>query len=231
MPMAFDRKDLHMDCKYIAEGKYNDKIIRLAKGAAEFGEKHGGFFVTTMEEMNGYWYPWGQHSSFVPAWRHIWQVFEDQGTNKYATWVWEMYCLEPERQVRFSYEKMQSPEKYYPGDKYVDWIGFSAFSRRNHAGDGVHYRDLIGKSLQEMHTNHPNTPIMHAEFGRTRGYDQESYLIETFKALKGIPEIKAWIYYDNFTQAISEEKSLSNESLQVMREIFQDPYWIMAREV
>jgi hypothetical protein len=33
----------------------------------------------------------------------IWQVFEDQGTNKYATWVWEMYCLEPERKVRESY--------------------------------------------------------------------------------------------------------------------------------
>jgi hypothetical protein len=30
---------------------------------------------------------------------------------------------------------------------------------------------------------------MHAEFGRTRGYNQEGYFIETFKALKGIPEI------------------------------------------
>ena len=230
LPMNYDRTDLCMDCKDIADGKHDDKLTLLANGAAKFGEKHGGFFVTTMEEMNGYWYPWGQHSSFVPAWRHIWQVFEDQGANKYATWVWEMFCLEPERRVPYSYNKMMYPERYYPGDKYVDWIGFSAFSRRGYSGDGMRYKDLIHSSIEATRNNHKDKPIMHAETGRTRGYDQERWLIDAFRTIKSeMPALKAVIYYDNITLSLGDDKTLSEDSLHVMREIFRDPYWIMAR--
>lgn len=232
MPTNSDRFDLCMRLEDIASGKHNDKLTKLAKGAAEFGQKHGGCFVTTMEEMNGYWYPRGQHSSFTPAWRHIWQVFEDQGANKYATWVWEMFCLEPERRVRYSYDKMQSPEKYYPGDKYVDWIGFSAISRRNYLGDGMRYRDLILNSIEASRNNRKDKPIMHAETGRRRGYDQERWLIDTFRTIKSeMPELKAVIYYDNITLNLGDDKTLGEDSLHVMREIFRDPYWIMTREV
>jgi hypothetical protein len=230
-PMSSYREGLILDLKGIAEGKFDDRLTNLAKGAAEFGEKHGGFFVTTMEEMNGFWYPWGQHAKYIPAWQHIWQLFEDQGANKYVTWVWEPFCLEPEVRLDHFY-RMQPPEKYYPGDKYVDWIGFSAFSRRGYSGDGMRHRDLISRSLDEMHTNHRDKPIMHAETGRTRGYDQERWLIDAFRTIKSeMPELKAVVYWDNVTTTLNDDKTLSEDSLKVMKHIFQDPYWIMARDV
>jgi beta-mannanase len=231
MPMAMDKPVLRLDLKDIADGKHDDKLARLAKGAAGFGEKHGGYFVTTMEEMNGYWYPWSQNQNYIPAWQHIWQVFEDQGANKYVTWVWEPFCLEPNKRMGDLY-KLQSPGKYYPGDKYVDWIGFSAFSRRRGSGDGMRHRDLISRSLEEMHTAHKDKPIIHAETGRTQGYNQEEWLNDAFWTIKReMPELKAVIYWDNITLDLGDDKTLSKDSLHLMKEIFRDPYWIMARDV
>ena len=80
--------------KEIAQGQHDGYIKKFAQGAAEFGKEYGGFFFTTMEEMNGNWFSWGKNSNFIPAWRHIWQIFEDQGANQYATWVWALYCTE-----------------------------------------------------------------------------------------------------------------------------------------
>lgn len=52
----------------------------------------------------------------------MWQVYEDSGANEYATWVWEIYA-------DTSSTRADSPSRYYPGDRYVDWIGLSAYSR------------------------------------------------------------------------------------------------------
>jgi hypothetical protein len=227
LPWWEQKKSIRLDLKDIAKGKHDKSLKNLAEGAAQFGQKHGGFFTTTMEEMNGYWYPWGQSSNFIPAWRHIWQVFEDQGANRYATWVWEPFCLEPSRQ--FDITKMQEPERYYPGDKYVDWIGFSAFSRKGWHGDGMLFGHLIGKSYPEMRKNHPDKPIMQAETGKTQLWDQPRWLIDAYKTVKEMPGLKAVIYWDNITPSVSDDKTLSDKSLATMKEIFKDPYWIMAK--
>jgi hypothetical protein len=88
--------------------------------------------------------------------------------------------------------------------------------------------------LEETHKYHKDKPIIHAETGKTRGYNQTRWLIDAFRTIKSeMPELKAWVYWDNDT-AISDPvdyKTLSEDSLQIMKEIFRDPYWIMAREV
>jgi len=74
--------------KEIARGQHDGFIKKFAAEASDFGKEYGGFFITTMEEMNGNWFSWGMNANFIAAWRHMWQIFEDQGANHYATWVW-----------------------------------------------------------------------------------------------------------------------------------------------
>lgn len=202
--------------KDIVAGKYDNDIREYAEGAAEFGKKYGGFFFTTMEEMNANWYDWGQSSEFIEAWRHIWQIFEDQGANQYATWIWAVSSKVGKR--------VDNPESYYPGDKYVDWISFNAFSVAGNSFDSL--TDRIYKQMLEKH---PQKPIMVEAFARTRDDAQPRWLRQTYGSIKSdFPAIKAAVYWDN-TWTLTGDHRLSSDSLETLREIFKDPYWLMAR--
>ena len=210
--------------KEIVQGKYDNHIKEFAQGAAEFGKDHGSFFFTTMEEGNGNWYDWGKNSNFIGAWRHIWQIFEDQGANQYATWVWEAYSHWdlPPRMV-------DNPELYYPGDRYVDWIGFNAFSVAGNRHIDSSLDRLIYRTYRQMLKNHPQKPIMLSEFARTNGYDQPRWLIDAYSKMKSrFPAIKAAFYFDNIWTLTGDHR-LNPAGLQTLKEIFEDPYWIVTK--
>ena len=210
--------------KEIAQGQHDGYIKRFAQGATDFGKKYGGFFFTTFPEMNGKWFSWGMNSNVIPAWRHIWQIFEDQGANQYATWVWEVYphsVLPP--------SMVDNPESYYPGDRYVDWIGFTGISV---AGSRYTYGSLdslIDKTYRQMLKDHPRKPVMLSSFARTNQKDQSRWLINAYGSIKNsFQAIKAVIYFDN-TWGLTGDHTLNQESLQTLQNIFRDPYWIMAK--
>jgi len=211
-----------MQLEDIAKGKHDRRLVTHAKGAAEFGKQYGGFFMTTMEESNGNWYYWGQNSKFIPAWRHIWQIFEDQGANQYATWVWEPVCRE-------GFPNAMNAEHFYRGDQYVDWIGLSFMAMRSYTPSDGTFDGLMSKTYEQMRKQHPQKPLMQAEFGKSRTWDQPRWLIDAYKSIKTMPGMKAAIYYDNVTQSLNDDHTLSEKSLQTMKEIFKDPYWIMAK--
>ena len=210
--------------KEIAQGQHDRYIKKFAQGAVQFGKECGGFFFTTFPEMNGKWFSWGMNSNFIPAWRHIWQIFEDQGANQNATWVWEVYphsVLPP--------NMVDNPESYYPGDRYVDWIGFTGISV---AGSRYSYGSLDGlieRTYRQMFKNHPQKPIMLSSFARTNQNDQSRWLINAYRNVKNVfPAIKAVIYFDN-TWRLTGDHTLNQESLQTLQNIFKDPYWIMGK--
>jgi len=149
----------------IVKGGCDAYIKRVAKDAVRFGEKHGSFFFATMVEFNAEWWPWSRTPYTASAMRHFWQIFEDQGANQYATWVWEAFC--PAR-----YEKrVEDPESYYPGDKYVDWIGMNVFAnlKNPRVHENTMFRDLLTPTYEQMVKNHPQKYMMVSEFGRTPG--------------------------------------------------------------
>jgi len=210
--------------KEIAQGQCDSYIKKFAKGAVDFGKEYGGFFFTTMEEMNGNWFSWGKNSHFIPAWRHIWQIFEDQGANQYATWVWAASCPEgvPSHMV-------DDPKLYYPGGKYVDWIGLCAMSVAekptiNHTLDVLIYR-----TYRQLSKDHPQKPIVISSFGRTNETFQYRWLINAYNNIKNsFPAIKAIIYFHT-TWWGTGDKTLNPKGLLTLKEIFKDPYWIMAK--
>ena len=206
----------------ILSGKRDTHLKKFAEGAKKFGERFGGFFMTTMVESNADWNYWGQSAKFIPTWQHIWQVFEDNGANQYATWVWELYCPEG------AGKRAVHPDNMYPGDKYIDWIGLSAFSRQRYHSSST-LGELAGNTSDQMHKNHRNKPIMQAEFAVTNNSSQPRWLMDAFKTIKSKPSIKAAIYWDNVTAHEQDDHTLSDRSLQALKEIFKDPYWIMAK--
>ncbi len=208
----------------IAQGQHDGYIKGFARGAAAFGKKYGGFFITTMEEMNGNWYSWGMNSNCIPAWRHIWQIFEDQGGNQYATWVWMVYCPEG-----VPAHWANDPELYYPGDKYVDWIGLNAYSIAGNSKADYRLNVLIQETYRRLFKNHGQKPFMLSSFGRTNEEHQSKWLINAYKNIKNsFPAIKAVICFDN-TMRLTGDHTLNLKSWQTLKEIFQDPYWVMGK--
>jgi hypothetical protein len=209
--------------KEIAQGQQDGHIKGFAQDASEFDKEYGGFFFSTMGDMNGGWFSWGKHPNFVPAWRHIWQIFDDQGANQYATWVWVPYCPEASEQ------HADDPELYYPGDKYVDWIGLNAFSKAGHPKLDHMLNLLMRETYRQLFKKHPQKPFMIPWFARTNEFYQSRWLLNAYSSIKtSFPAIKAAMYSDK-TSSHSGDHTLNPQSWQTLKEIFKDPYWIMAK--
>ena len=210
--------------KEIAQGQHDGFIRKFAQGAAQFGKEYGGFFFTTMEEMNGKWFSWGMNSDFIPAWRRIWQIFDDQGANQYATWVWEVF---PHSVLPSS--AVDNPESYYPGDRYIDWIGITGISVAKSQYLYGSLDRIIDRTYRQMLKNHPQKPIMLSSFARTNETNQAKWLMKAYSSMKNsFPAIKAVIYFDN-TWRLTGDHTLNQASLQTLQNIFKDPYWIMGK--
>lgn len=215
----------------IARGKYDGYIKEFAQGAMKFGKEHGSFFFTTMIELNANWWYWGQKPDLISAWRRIWQIFEDQGANQYATWVWVIYNPYGMPSV------VDDPERYYPGDGYVDWMGINTFSNDTnpYAPDqNAPLHRLMDKICRQMHKKHPEKPIMLSMFGRAIGRDQPRWLINAYRSIRNdFPEVKAAIHFDLNQKIVNRywtDSTLTPESVQTLKEIFKDPYWIMGKK-
>ena len=93
------------------------------------------------------------------------------------------------------------------------------------------FRDILSPTYEQMTKNHPQKPMMVSEFGRTPGQNQPSWLIDAFRSIKNeFPRIKAAIYYDNITNVYGgQDHTLDSKSLNTLKEVFIDPYWIMVK--
>ncbi|MFF5494804.1 glycoside hydrolase family 26 protein [Streptomyces aquilus] len=93
-------------------------------------------------EMNGHWYPWGTKDTtpetFVKAWRHIHDVFQDVGATN-VIWVWSPNVINPVKSVKL--------EPYWPGDAYVDWVGVVGYWTQT----GAHtFETLYGPTRRQI---------------------------------------------------------------------------------
>ena len=204
----------------ISKGSYDIAITEVAKQAAKYGSQHGGFFYLPMRETNLAFWPWGQQPQKAKkAWQHVWRIFEDNGANEYTTWVWGIKCSID--------RSADNPEPYYPGDKYVDWIGLSGYSRRFKLE--YTFREVASQTYHSIHNSHKDKPIMMAEFGRTQGSDQPNFLRSAYKTIRSWPGMKAALYWDWPDIYLGDDPSLSEASYGVLKEIFKDPYFIGAK--
>jgi mannan endo-1,4-beta-mannosidase len=70
-------------------------------------------------EANGTWYRWGsQPARFRAAWRHVWTVLNRYDASE-ITWMWQM-------------SSHDLVTRYWPGARYVQWVGIDGYFRTPH---------------------------------------------------------------------------------------------------
>ena len=110
-------------------------------------------------EMNGWWYhwglPWTQPATFIAAWRHVHGIFATAGATN-VIWSWD-----PTHQYsQYRPGEVATPaSEWYPGNKYVNWIGFDGY-----IGGGQTFKDIFSYQLRGIRRL-TRKPIYLAETG------------------------------------------------------------------
>jgi hypothetical protein len=136
----------------------------------------------------------GTPPEFVRAWRHIHDLFADEGAGN-AIWVW---CATGDG-LRGDHPHAVA---FYPGDAYVDWVCFDVYDWPR--GDGRPHRSFADIALEPYRylTRHmPGKPVMIGEFGtvedpadpgaKARWFDQAAQTVA-----RQMPAIRALVYFD-----------------------------------
>lgn len=215
-----------VDFKDIADDKvFIRDMTAFAKSAVEYGRP---FLFTTMHEMNLPIWKWGHNSkAFKKTWQRMHNIFDQEGANEYATWVFEPY-------VTSTWSQADSPWRYYPGDEFVDWQGISGYSRNN---DGRSGNMSLGGIIHGLYSSYrsktPDKPVIVAEFGKTKDYSQPRWLEGAFKYFKNHPGIKGAIYWDNVLENAGtrrDDHTLSEKSFQTLDKLLGDTYFICGKK-
>jgi hypothetical protein len=180
----------------IANGAHDSLIRSRAQSLAGMGQK---LFMRWGHEMNGNWYPWdGFHNGanasagakYIAAYRHIHDVFASAGASN-VVWV---FCPNVDSVPGDAWNQWSN---YYPGDAYVDWMGFDGYNwgtvqagsswRSFAAITGTIYAGLAAKAK----------PIMIAETASTeQGGDKAAWIAGILPPLKeSYPSIKALVWF------------------------------------
>lgn len=190
----------------IAAGAYDAAITQWASTYAAWAKNGKWAFISVFPEMNISWVSYGRDpGNYKLAFVRIRQLFAQSGV--------------PDSAVRWVFSPngwVQSPfEAYYPGDQWVDVLGFVTF----HQGYCPIALDpywetpdkSIGFSLQELHDLAPTKPVFLTRFG-VSAYDAPSHtsdaaknqwLSDAYSYVAGYPFVRGILYY-NFRQTSSD---------------------------
>jgi beta-mannanase len=141
----------------VVAGRYDGDIKSYARAVKAFGCH---VVLSFGHEMNGWWYPWGrpktQPSVFIAAWRHIHDIFAAEGATN-VIWSWD-----PSHQyAEFKSGKVASlASEWYPGDRYVDWVGLDGY-----LNPGQNFKMVFARQLASIASVAPRKPLYLAETG------------------------------------------------------------------
>ena len=116
---------LYADHRQTARGDHDGYIRQWAQAAKAYNKP---VIVRWAHEINGAFFPWGIKNTtcndsiqdYKNAWRRIETIFDSVGANK-VKFLWTI--------ARSSCRGGCNPYKdYYPGNAYVDYVGFSNFN-------------------------------------------------------------------------------------------------------
>lgn len=171
--------------------------------------------IAPLQEMNGDWTVYGLESTsedYKLAYVHIYNIFQQNGIGREDIWWvfapngWNDPAV-PERAF----------ENYYPGDDFVDVIGFSSYnygwcpSTSSISGKWESYAEMLDPYITRMEAMAPSKPIIIAETATTAYYaytDEEflkdinlknQWLIDSYNFLATKKSV-AGVYYFSFSE-------------------------------
>ena len=127
----------------------------------------------------------------------------------------------------------RQPGPFYPGNEYVDWIGFTVQNRTDAGHPYLDLRDCFKKYYKWARKEHPKKPIMLVEMGKSNDVNQPKWIRNAYKKLKEeFPAIKAAICWEGILRysdgrIVDDFRAFINpESIEERREALKDPYFI-----
>ena len=158
----------------VAGGRYDAQIRRYADAVRSFSCRVA---ISFGHEMNGWWYSWGlpatTPATFIAAWRHVHDIFAAEGASN-VIWSWD-----PSHLYRRYGSKSASPaSEWYPGDRYVDWIGIDGYLRR-----GQTFGQIFAHQLRNIRAITAK-PVFLAETGVAGSPSQAWQIAQLFASLR-----------------------------------------------
>lgn len=213
----------------IVNGNYDNYIATFAQAAKNWG---GLVYLRFAHEMNGNWYGWdGYHngasagpSKYIAAWRHIHDIFTSVEATK-VKWVWSP------NHNSVPNESWNEAADYYPGNAYVDWIGFDGY---NWAGGNWQTFDQIFGAIYATFESYDKA-IMIAEFASATDEVQSktNWITDTFASVENsYPRIRLfnWFNIKKYEAGAGGEidwrVNSSSDSLAAFKTAISDDYFI-----
>lgn len=193
----------------ILDGAFDDYLHRYAQSIAKTGLP---LAVRLDHEMNGTWYPWSEQrgdgsaingnrpGDYAAMWRHVHDIFEQEGANEYVIWVWAPNRIDKLPTQMRTVEYLQ---RFYPGDEYVDWVGMSGYLRPPYRdGESYTFDATFGATLQQLRTV-ADKPIVLAEVGASEIEGHKPEWVKSFFEALGRPDNADIVGFAWFSLAIT----------------------------
>jgi len=198
----------------------------IASGLKDLEDNNVTVLIRPFQEMNGDWFWWSgeKENRFSPEqfrdlWLYVFNYFTYTRHLNNLLWLYSP-------QYNFDGGNILPMTYYYPGDKYVDIVGFSYYQGQINVGKGYY---KLGKSYEEL--LELGKPVGLAEFGPNNseaifGEFDNAQLLEAVK--NRYPELVYFMYWSGWNsfglrlkKAIIENKNarlLMNDPLVITRE-------------
>jgi beta-mannanase len=123
----------------IAAGYYDPYLRSYADSVRNF--RHS-VVIGFGHEMNAPWYSWGyghvSPTTFVAAWRHIVNLFREDGADN-VTWLWTVQAD----------QSVTGPVNlWWPGAQYVTWVGVDGY----YLQPSSTFTSIFGKTIDQVRT-------------------------------------------------------------------------------
>ena len=193
----------------ILDGAFDEYLHRYAQSVAQTGLP---LAIRLDHEMNGTWYPWSEQrgdgsslngnspGQYAEMWRHVHDIFEQEGANEYVIWVWAPNRIDKLPPDMRTLEYLQ---RYYPGDEYVDWVGMSGYLRPPFkTGESLTFDGTFGATLAQLRQV-ADKPIILAEVGASEIEGHKPAWVRSFFEGLGKPENDDIVGFSWFSLAIT----------------------------
>lgn len=179
----------------LLNGDFDKEFTDMAK---EIVAQEHPILFRLFNEMNGDWCSYSAFHTgadaelYKLAYRYVYQLFEENGANQYAIWVWNP------NERSFPDYLWNSEMAYYPGDEYVDVVGMTAYNTGDYyKGESWKSFSTLYDDLYQHYTRNFKQPLMITEFASsTFGGDKVLWTEDMLSKIESKNRIKIAIWWN-----------------------------------
>ena len=178
----------------VLDGKYDDYLTSYAREVASWDT---AVLFRPANEMNGDWcsysaFQFGRDTDlYVAFYRYLYDIFAREGADN-CIWVWN-----PNHRS-FPNFKWNDERMYYPGDRYVNVVGLTAYNT------GTYYQSETWQTFDALYRDYYAKacaryaqPLMITEFAcSSNGGDKTAWIKDMFARLPDYPRIKVAVWWN-----------------------------------